>query len=1303
MYRNQLSGRHRSSVRNRKHRFAIELMECRRVLSLTAMEVPEIALPQLEIEAAEFDDSRILVRFRDDVVAEQVELDLPADTEILNPYEFFPELHEIALGDSADVQSTLKELRARPDVLYAEPDYRVRLQRVPNDPGFDELWGMNNVGQTGGLVDADIDAAEAWDKLYPGGEVVAANSPIIVAVIDTGVDYNHPDLAANIWTNPNEIPGNGRDDDQNGYVDDIHGYDFVNRDSDPMDDHFHGTHVAGTIGAVGDNGIGIAGVSWNVQIMALKFLAADGGGYISDAISALNYAVRNGAKVSNNSWGGGEYSRAMLDAINAAGNQNHIFVAAAGNESSDNDRFAAYPASYNLPNIISVAALDHADQLAYFSNIGTRTVDVGAPGVNIYSTFPTRMTEAMRYDGFRTSYESISGTSMATPHVSGLVALVFEQHPDWSFEQVTTQIFETVEPVDALRRTATGGRINAAAAVGNPVPDTRGPRVVNSTPTGVVSGEVSTIRVSFSESVSDFDVDDIVTFIGPPAATGGAVTDLLGSIVSVTGSGREYTITFQTQSALGNYELTFGPDIFDQSGNPMDQNANGNLGEVPNDRYRIRFMLSEKVHVVSDDVPISIYDWTWSVSYLLVPQDILVGDVDVQLDITHSYTGDLALYLVSPDDPYNYVALSEYRGESGNNFQGTIFDDEADNSIVNGTAPFSGSFRPEAPLSQFDGQNGRGYWELWIGDWGWLDEGQLNSWSLLLQPGEGALPTTNQPPTANYDYAQMDEDTSVTINVLANDRDRNADPLQITSVTDAYGGRAVLNADSTVTFTPDRDFNYYFGSAGFMYTISDGRGGTASTYAWIDVLPVPDAPVAVDDFVQSSKNQTLIFSYYYGSLALEANDTDVDGDWLWVESVRNATNGTVRLEPSGEVVFTPAVDFMGIATFEYTVTDGTLKDTGFVRIEIKDRYYFSTSTDGSLTSSDGSTVSFTSADILQMAVDADGKYHYSMYFDGSDVGLGAASENIDAFTILSDGSIVLSTVGAFSVSSYGYTTTGRGEDLLYFWPQTSGNDTSGYWNMYFDGSNVGLSGADESIDAVSILQDGRIVISTAGPVRVPGVAAGADEDLLVFTPYTLGEGYTSGTWAMYLDGSDVGLGETDGEDINGLYIRESQTGGQPTLFLTTVGAFDVPGVTGENEDILAFTPTQLGANTQGTFGSPLTLKGSAFGLENFDLDGIYVGQFVPAISSLPMSSGLRAERESASSLAVTATVFAQALDTLLDQQTPQNSMGNSSPTEAVFASSTPHILSSRNSLPPSAVSHRDKLFSLIDELGLIEL
>ncbi len=219
-------------------------------------------------------------------------------------------LWRIDIDGSVDIPQFAAAVQEHPAVVYAEPDFRIGVNLIPDDSHYSSLWGLDNVGQTDGTPDADIDAPEAWNLSTGSGGS-------IVAVIDTGVDYTHPDLAANMWTNELEASGTpGVDDDGNGYVDDIHGYDFANKDGDPRDDHSHGTHVAGTIGAIGDNGIGVVGVNWNVQIMGIKFLNASGQGATSDAILAMDYAVANGATISNNSWGfNGGFSQSLYDSI----------------------------------------------------------------------------------------------------------------------------------------------------------------------------------------------------------------------------------------------------------------------------------------------------------------------------------------------------------------------------------------------------------------------------------------------------------------------------------------------------------------------------------------------------------------------------------------------------------------------------------------------------------------------------------------------------------------------------------------------------------------------------------------------------------------------------------------------------------------------------------------------------------------------------------------------------------------------------------------------------------------------------
>jgi subtilisin family serine protease len=322
-------------------------------------------------------------------------------------------------------------LAAVPSVRFVEPDYQVRIPpqpadkppaqngagqgalqaapagTIPNDTQFNKLWGMRN-----------IQAPIAWDKVH--------DSKVIVAVIDTGVDYKHPDLAGNMWRNTAETPGDGIDNDNNGVVDDVHGADFVNGDGDPMDDNRHGTHCAGTIGAVGNNAQGVAGVCWKVQIMALKFLDAGGSGSTSDAVDCIDYARKHGAKIMSNSWGGGGPSQALADAITRAEQAGILFMAAAGNTpDNDNDANPHYPSSYDNKNVIAVLSIDSDHRKSSFSCFGATSVDIGAPGgrettsgIRILSTVPNN------------GYAELSGTSMATPHVSGAAALVWA-HPKY--------------------------------------------------------------------------------------------------------------------------------------------------------------------------------------------------------------------------------------------------------------------------------------------------------------------------------------------------------------------------------------------------------------------------------------------------------------------------------------------------------------------------------------------------------------------------------------------------------------------------------------------------------------------------------------------------------------------------------------------------------------------------------------------------------------------------------------------------------------------------------------------------------
>ena len=353
--------------------------------------------------------------------------------------------NEISIESHYVKKSELEKLNGYVDIV--EPDYVLSIVKTPNDTRFLELWGLNNEGQTGGLVDKDIDGTEAWDR-------TTGSKDILVGIIDTGVDRNHQDLKDNMWTNPGEIAGNGLDDDGNGYVDDLHGWDFANNDNDPFDDNSHGTHCAGTIGGVGNNGIGVSGVCWDVSMVGLKFLNKHGSGALSDAVKAISYATKINVDLTSNSWGGGGFSPSMKNAIEEANAQGIGFIAAAGNHAGDNDKFPSYPASYNCENIISVGAHDHDGKSASFSCFGKTSVDIFAPGVRTLSTVPNN------------KYSSFSGTSMATPHVAGAYALILSLNPEWKSDKVKVALMESADEENSLsEKCVTGGRLNIDRAL----------------------------------------------------------------------------------------------------------------------------------------------------------------------------------------------------------------------------------------------------------------------------------------------------------------------------------------------------------------------------------------------------------------------------------------------------------------------------------------------------------------------------------------------------------------------------------------------------------------------------------------------------------------------------------------------------------------------------------------------------------------------------------------------------------------------------------------------------------------------
>lgn len=408
-------------------------------------------------ETRGFGRPEVLVKFKEGVSQETIALlTSRLHDRVEDRIENAPGWEAIDDLDNADVADTIAVYRKLPEVEYVEENYEISLSStalvpvLPHDPQFGDQWALSNSGQRGGKKGADISATLAW-------ATTTGSESVVVAVLDSGVDYTHEDLAPNMWTRPASIAP--YQDNELGVIDDEYGFNAIDNQSDPMDENGHGTHCAGIIGAEGENSIGIAGVNWKVRIMPLKFMNAGGYGTTKDAIEAINYVINRkkegvNVRIISASWGSTQRSRALEAVIRKAWENDILFVAAAGNASTDNDRRPHFPSSYNVPNVISVAALDRNDQLAAFSNYGAKSVTIAAPGVDILSTW------------LGNAYEEKSGTSMATPVVSGVAALVLAEYPRMRVDELVKQLLVATDPIVALKgKVVSGGRINAAKAL----------------------------------------------------------------------------------------------------------------------------------------------------------------------------------------------------------------------------------------------------------------------------------------------------------------------------------------------------------------------------------------------------------------------------------------------------------------------------------------------------------------------------------------------------------------------------------------------------------------------------------------------------------------------------------------------------------------------------------------------------------------------------------------------------------------------------------------------------------------------
>ncbi len=715
----------------------------------------------------------------------------------------------VQLDKSMTVEEAVAALNKDPAVEYAEVNWVQHITAAPNDARYAELYGMHNTGQTGGTADADIDAEEAWDN-------TVGDSTVVIGVVDTGVNYLHEDLAANMWRNPNEIPDNGIDDDGNGYVDDVHGINAINGSGDPLDDHAHGSHCAGTIGAVGNNGVGVAGVNWETSIMGLKFLSASGSGSTADAIEAIDYAVAQAQaginiRVLSNSWGGGGFSQALEDSISAANGAGILFVAAAGNSSSNNDSSPHYPSSYEVANVVAVAATDHNDNLASFSSFGATSVDLGAPGVDTLSTVLGQ------------GYDFFSGTSMATPHVAGAAALVLSSNQTLLVDELKDILMTTGDPIPALDGiTLTGTRLNAANAVDAAGPPTPRFNMSASPVSQVIVQEDSTSYTIDTTSIAGFTGDVTLSVTSEPAYAGGTMTFSANPIATPGSSTLNVTSSQDTEP--GVYSLTI-----------TGTNADGSITKERSVSLRVRPFGTEVFDFPSTDTPISIpdNDSTGITSTINVAQPITIDEVEVDVNITHTFIGDLIITLTSPAG--TVATLHDRSGGGTDNLNETF------------SLP-----------TEFLGEQSAGDWVLAVSDNAGIDVGTLDSWTLRIigVPGTATFGISAAPDsqevtqgdTASYDVT-VDSfggfSDSVTLSATADPAMEGTITFDTNPV--AAPGTSVMHVETSLAT-----------AAGFYDITVIGDDGNEQKTATVSirvrpfgsttiVYPSPDTPIDIPD------------------------------------------------------------------------------------------------------------------------------------------------------------------------------------------------------------------------------------------------------------------------------------------------------------------------------------------------------------------------------------------------------------------------------------------------------------------------
>jgi serine protease len=712
--------------------------------------------------------------------------------------------------DNISVKSALEKLRKNPAVLYAEPDYIVHASVTPDDSSFADLWGMNNTGQSGGVADADIDAPEAWD-------ISMGSHDVIIGVIDTGVDHTHPDLMANVWTNPAEISGDGIDNDGNGFIDDMHGINAITGVGDPMDDAGHGSHVSGTIGATGNNGLGVVGVNHNVSIIGCKFLSASGSGSLSDALTCIDYFVdlkNNGINVraTNNSWGGGGFSQALSDAITSSEEANILFVAAAGNDAYDNDAQSSYPSGYPHDSVLAVASTTRTDSMSSFSQWGLTTVDLGAPGSDILSTVPGG------------GYASYSGTSMATPHVTGAAALAWSVNPELSAIEMKALLMSSGDDNAALAgKTVSGKRLNVNNALNDADPTPGFTLAATPGSNTIEAGETATYSFNVG-SVADWNGEVSLTLDGSLAGA------TLSTDTATPGATFELSVPTTAETPWGEYTFVVtgtSDDLVKASTVRLMVNPQG---------------LNEFTYTNDEVISIPDNNAEGISSTINVADELTVFASDIYVNITHTWIGDLTVMLTSPSG--TTAPLHSASGGGDDNIDSTF------NSSV------------------FNGEIATGDWILSVADNAAADTGTLNNWALTITGIGETLPSA---PQASFTY-QAD---GLTATFTDSSTDRNDDMVNWDW---SFGDGAISSAQNPVhTFAATGNYEV-------TLTVTDSEGLNTTENMLVTVSSV-SIEAAVKRAYKSRLGRLRVDITWEGT---SADSVDIFRNGVKINTVENA-------------------------------------------------------------------------------------------------------------------------------------------------------------------------------------------------------------------------------------------------------------------------------------------------------------------------------------------------------------------------------------------------------------------------------